>query len=320
MLGKAKQKTTKVKDYRGGGKVFSDLRGNYQLYLMILVPFIYIFVFKYLPMYGAQIAFRNYRVNDGILNSEWVGLKHFIRFFSTPHCRQIIKNTFVLALYSQLVSVPIPILLAIGINYCRSGKLKKSVQMISYLPHFLSTVIIVSLISMVFSYQSGLVSNISEILTGNRIDILNKPANFKHLYVWSDVWQNTGWSSILYVSALAGVDPALHEAAMIDGASKWKRIYHIDLPCILPTVAIMLIMSMGKLLAVGFDKTFMMQNPTNLGVSEVLSTFEYKRGIAASIPDYSYPAAIGLTTSLVTFILVMVSNKLSQKLSGYGLW
>ena len=320
MLGKAKRKTSKVKDYRGSGKVFSDLRENYQLYLMILIPFIYIFVFKYIPMYGAQIAFRNYRAADGILGSEWVGLKHFIRFFTTPRCWQIIKNTFVLALYGQLVGMPIPILLAIGINYCRSNKLKKSVQMISYLPHFLSTVIIVSLISMMFNYQSGLVSNLSELFTGHRVDILNKPANFRHLYIWSDVWQGAGWSSILYVSALAGVDPALHEAAMIDGASKWKRVYHIDLPCILPTVAIMLIMSMGRLLTIGFDKTFMMQNPTNLGVSEVLSTFEYKRGIAASLPDYSYPAAIGLATSVVTFILVMVSNKLSNKLSGYGLW
>lgn len=320
MLGKTKNQSAKVKDYRNGGRVFSDLLSNWQLYLMILIPFIYVFVFKYLPMYGAQIAFRDYRANDGILGSEWVGLKHFIRFFTTPQCWQIIKNTFVLALYGQLVGMPIPIILAIGINYCRNEKLKKSVQMITYLPHFLSTVIIVSLISMMFSYQTGLVSNLSEIITGTRLDILNKPANFRHLYIWSDVWQGAGWSSILYVSALAGVDPSLHEAAMIDGASKWKRIYHIDLPCILPTVAIMLIMSMGKLLTIGFDKTFMMQNTTNLAVSEVLSTFEYKRGIAASLPDYSYPAAIGLTTSVVTFILVMISNKLSNKLSGYGLW
>lgn len=320
MIRSHKQKKKGVKDFRNSSRVFSDLKSNYQLYLMILIPFIYIFVFKYIPMYGAQIAFRDYSVVDGITGSPWVGLKHFERFFTTPQCWQIIKNTFLLAVYGQLVGMPIPILLALGINYCRSSKLKKSVQMISYLPHFLSTVIIVSLITMMFNFQSGLVPNLTELISGSRVDIMNKPANFKHLYIWSDIWQNAGWSSILYVSALAGVDPALHEAAMIDGASKWKRIYHIDLPCILPTVAIMLIMSMGKLLSIGFDKTFMMQNPTNIAVSEVLSTFEYKRGIAASLPDYSYPAAIGLTTSVVTFILVMVSNKLSQKLSGYGLW
>ena len=176
MLGKTKNQSAKVKDYRNGGRVFSDLLSNWQLYLMILIPFIYVFVFKYLPMYGAQIAFRDYRANDGILGSEWVGLKHFIRFFTTPQCWQIIKNTFVLALYGQLVGMPIPIILAIGINYCRNEKLKKSVQMITYLPHSISTAIIVSLISMMFSYQTGLVSNLSEIITGTRLDILNKPA------------------------------------------------------------------------------------------------------------------------------------------------
>lgn len=315
-----KGKSKAVKDYRNGGRVFSDLRENYQLYLMILIPLIYIFVFKYMPMYGAQIAFRSYNAADGILGSQWVGMKHFVRFFTSPQFGIIVKNTLVLAVYTQLISMPFPILLAIGLNYCRSSKLKKTVQMITYLPHFLSTVIIVSLITMLFNYQTGLVSNISNMLFGQRVDIMNVATNFKHLFVWSDVWQNAGWSSILYVSALAGVDPSLHEAAMIDGASKWKRIYHIDMPCILPTVAIMLVMSMGKLLSVSFDKTFLMQNPTNLEFSEVLSTFEYKRGIAASIPDYSYPAAIGLTTSAITFVLVMVSNKLSNKLSGYGLW
>ncbi len=320
MLGKTKRKAKAVKDFRSGGRVFSDIRENYQLYLMVLIPLIYIFVFKYIPMYGAQIAFRNYNAADGILGSRWVGLSHFKRFLTSPQFAEIVKNTLVLAVYTQLVSMPFPIILAIGLNYCRNDKLKKAVQMITYLPHFLSTVIIVSLITMLFNYQTGLVSNISNMLLGHRADIMNVASNFKHLFVWSDVWQNAGWSSILYVSALAGVDPSLHEAAMIDGASKWKRIYHIDMPCILPTVAIMLIMSMGKLLSVSFDKTFLMQNPANLGVSEVLSTFEYKRGIAASIPDYSYPAAIGLTTSAITFVLVMVSNKLSNKLSGYGLW
>ncbi len=320
MLGTEKPKKKGVRDFRGKGRVFSDLKSNYQLYLMILIPFIYILVFRYFPMYGAQIAFRNYNPIDGITSSEWVGLDNFRRFFESPQSWEIIKNTLVLAIYGQLVNLPIPILLALGLNYCRSNKLKKSVQMITYLPHFLSTVIIVSLITMMFNYQSGLVNNIAEKFTGKRFDIMNVSSNFKHLYVLSGAWQGAGWSSILYVSALAGVDPSLHEAAMIDGASKVKRIWHIDLPSILPTVAIMLIMSMGRILSVGFDKTFMMQNPTNLAVSEVLSTFEYKRGIAASIPDYSYPAAIGLTASAVTFVLVMISNKLSQKLSGYGLW
>ncbi len=307
----------KKKKYRG---VFSDIRSNWQLYAMIAIPFIWLVIFAYMPMYGAQIAFKNYRPVDGILGSEWVGLKHFIRFFNSPQCWQLVRNTVSISVYSLLASVPLPIMLALGFNYLKNQHFKKAVQMVTYLPHFLSTVIIVSLIMMMFNSHNGVISLALEKLTGKEMNILGQAKYYRHLYVWSGVWQGIGWSSILYVSALAGVDPSLHEAAVIDGASKIKRVWHIDLPCILPTVAIMLVKSMGTILSVGFDKTFMMQNPTNLDVSEVFSTYEYKRGIAAAIPEYSYPAAIGLSTSIISFMFVMTSNKLSNKLSGYGLW
>ncbi len=318
-MGKAKeekQKKVKIKSDR----VFSDLKKNWQLYLMILIPVVYMFVFKYIPMYGAQIAFKDYQANKGIFGSEWVGLKHFQRFFSSPQCWQLLRNTLALSLYSLFSSMPLPIILAICFNYMRNEKFKKLVQMVTYTPHFLSTVIIVSLITLLFNARSGVVSSIALKLTGERLNILGTAGAFRHLYVWSGTWQTLGWASILYVSALSGVDPALHEAAMIDGASKWKRVWHIDIPTILPTIAISMVMSMGGVLSVGFDKTFMMQNSINLEVSEVLSTFEYKRGIASSIPDYSYPSAVGLAMSIVNFILVMSANKISNKLSGYGLW
>ncbi|MGN1059467.1 MAG: ABC transporter permease [Clostridia bacterium] len=323
MIGKkaatAQKSITKKQDVKKD-RVFSDLGKNYQLYLMVLIPILYVFVFKYIPMYGAQIAFKDYSAAKGILGSDWVGFKHFIRFFKSPQFFILVRNTIFISVYSILVSIPFPVILAIGLNYVRSVKLKKTVQMITYMPHFLSTVIIVSFIMMLFNTQSGVVNNIIYHITGERINFLGSPKYYRHLYVWSGCWQSVGWSSILYVSALAGVDPALHEAAMIDGASKWKRIWHIDLPCILPTLAIMIVKSMGTILSVGFDKTFLMQNPTNLDVSEVFSTFEYKRGVAASIPDYSYPTAIGLVTAVITFCMVTLSNKISNKLSGYGLW
>lgn len=314
------RKGQKSKDQNYEKPVFSDLRKNYQLYLMVILPTLYIILFKYVPMYGSQIAFKDFTPMKGIFGSEWVGFKHFIRFFNSPQFKTVVSNTLRISIYSHLLSIPLPVIFALAVNYCNNKYLKKSSQMISYLPHFLSVVIIVSFMTMLFNYNSGAISNICESLFGFRPNVLGQAKYFDDLYVWSGIWQNIGWSSILYVSALAGVDVSLHEAAMIDGASKWQRVWHIDIPCILPTIAIMLIMSMGSILSVGFDKTFIMQNATNLSASEVLSTFEYKRGMGAALPDYSYPAAIGLLTSGITFILVMITNKLSNKMSGYGMW
>lgn len=299
---------------------FSDLKTNWQLYVLMLLPVIYLIVFKYLPMYGASIAFMNYMPRTGFLGSEWVGFEHFIRFFKSPQFGKLVKNTMAISLYSHLLSIPFPILLAICITYLKNQFLKKSVQMVTYIPHFLSTVIIVSMISLLFNNQSGIVNNFIFTVFGEKVNFLGLSKYFRSMYVWSGVWQTTGWSSIIYVSALAGVDPQLHEAAIIDGANKFKRIWHIDFPSILPTISIMLIMSMGSIITVGFDKIYLMQNPTNLEVSQVLSTYEYSVGIGGGIPSYSYPAAIGFVTAVVSFILTYITNFITKKVSETGLW
>lgn len=297
-----------------------EIKANWQLYVMLLIPFIYVVVFMYVPMFGVQIAFRDYLPVDGIWGSEWVGLKHFRRFFSNPQCWDIIKNTFIISVYTQLLNIPFPIILAIAFDYARGRLYKKTVQMVTFLPHFLSTVIVVSMMNLIFDNRTGIVNNLLELAFGTKINFLGNPEYFRSMFVWSGIWQNVGWSSILYISALSGVDPQVHEAAIIDGANKLRRIWHIDLTAIRPTIAIMVIKSMGSVLSVGFDKAYLMQNPLNLQYSEVLSTYEYKMGTAGMVPNYSYAAAIGLMLAVVSFILTMVTNKISRKLSGSGLW
>ena len=309
--------TSKRKKYRG---CFSDIKSNWQLYVMLIIPIAWLIYFKYAPMYGARIAFVDFIPRKGIMGSKWVGLEHFVRFFNSPQFFTLIKNTLMISIYSLILSIPFPIILAISLTYLKNQSYKKVVQMATYLPHFLSTVIIVSLIQLIFNTHSGIVNNFLKALTGTKINFLGLSKYFRSMYVWSGIWQSTGWSSILYISALAGVDPQLHEAAIIDGANKIKRIWHIDIASIVPTISIMTIMNMGSLLSVGFDKTFLMQNPTNLEISEILSTYEYKVGIGGGIPSYSYPAAIGLLTSVVTFVLICLTNKLSKVVSDTGLW
>ena len=299
---------------------FSDIKVNWQLYVMFLLPLLYILIFKYGPMYGARMAFLDFSPRKGYSGSDFVGFDNFIRFFKSPVFFSTIKNTLAISLYSLAISIPFPIILAISLNYLKNQTFKKTVQMVTYMPYFLSTVIIVGMLQLIFNMQAGVINNIIAYFGGTRVNFLGFSKYFRSLYVWSGVWQGTGWGSIMYIAALAGVDPQLHEAAIIDGANKIRRVWHIDLPCILPTVAIMTIMNMGSILQVGFDKTFLMQNPTNLEISEVLSTYEYKIGLGGGVPTYSYPAAIGLFTSVVTFVMVMVSNKISRKLSDTGLW
>lgn len=299
---------------------FFQFKKYWQLYALIFVPVLYIFVFKYMPMYGARIAFVDYVPRKGVMGSEWVGLEHFIRFLKSPQSWTIVRNTLAISLYTLILTTPFPIILALSVTYLKSNFMKKTVQMVTYLPHFLSTVIIISLMHLIFNTQSGIVNNVVYALTGDKINFLGLPKYFRSMYVWSGIWQGVGWSSIIYISALAGVDPQIHEAAIIDGANKIKRIWYIDLASIVPTVSIMLIMNMGSILSVGFDKTYLMQNPTNLKVSQVLSTYEYNVGIGGGIPSYSYPSAISLMSTVITFILICITNALSKKLSGSGLW
>lgn len=301
-------------------RLWLRIRRRWGLYLLLLIPVVYVFIFNYVPMYGVTIAFKRYRIKSGILGSPWIGFYQFERLFSNVKFSQILGNTLWLSLYSLLAGFPVPILLAIGLTHLNSNRYRRTVQLVTYAPHFLSTVVIVGLINQLFSMHSGVVNRLLELLGAGSVNLLGNADYFRHMYVWSGVWQGAGYSAIIFISALAGVDPQLHEAAAIDGASMWKRVWHIDIPGILPTITIMLILRMGSLMAVGFEKIFLMQNSTNLAVSEVIETYVYKQGITASKPDFSYATAVGLFQNVISFILVMSANFVSRRVSDFGLW
>ena len=299
-------------------KLLDRIKRNWVLYLFLLPAVVYIACFSYAPMFGIQIAFRDFRIKDGFWGSEWVGLKWFKRFFNTPRFWQILKNTLAVSIYSLVTSFIFPIILAVSLNNLKSKRYKKFAQTITYMPHFISTVVLVGMMSVFFSPQSGFVNTILGWFDVDPIHFMGEKAYFRHMYVWSGVWQGVGWGSIVYMAALSGVDPSLHEAAMLDGASKLQRVWHIDLPAILPTISIMLIMAFGKVMSVGYEKVYLMQNDLNVQVSEVISTYVYKMGVLSQ--QYSYSAAIGLFNNVVNFIMVISMNKVVKKLSGSGLW
>lgn len=291
---------------------------NFDLYLFILPALLYIIFYSYVPMYGAQIAFRNYRIADGVWNSAWVGLKHFERFLSTPSCVALIGNTLRLSLLSLLLGFPLPIMFALLINEIRPGRYRSTVQTISYAPHFISTIVLVSMLQMFLREKNGMINNLLRQMNTGPYPFLSKASWFPTIYVLSGIWQNLGWNAIIYLSALAGVDPELHEAAMIDGASRLQRVVHINLPSILPTITIMLILSCGNLMSVGFEKVFLMQNSLNTETSEIISTFVYKMGLLYT--QYSFSTAIGLFNSVINFILLASVNLLARRISEYSLW
>lgn len=301
-------------------RLWLRIRRRWGLYLLLLIPVVYVFIFNYVPMYGVTIAFKRYRIKSGIMGSPWVGFYQFERLFSNVKFTQILGNTLRISLYSLLAGFPVPILLAIGLTHLNSNRYRRTVQLVTYAPHFLSTVVIVGLINQLFSMHSGIVNRLLETMGMAKVNYLGTADYFRHMYVWSGVWQDAGYSAIIFISALAGVDPQLHEAAAIDGANMWKRIWHIDLPGILPTITIMLILRMGSLMSVGFEKIFLMQNSTNLAVSEVIETYVYKQGITASKPDFSYATAVGLFQNVISFVLVMSANFISRRVSDFGLW
>lgn len=293
---------------------------QYQLYLMLLLPVAYLLIFHYGPMAGLVISFKDYQAGKGIFGSPWVGLKHFTRFFQSHQFLQVVSNTLKLSMYSLLANFPIPILLAIGINSCVGSRYKKVVQMATYAPYFLSVTIVVSMINQFFAEKTGVVNMALSFFTGERVSFLTQSQLFPHFYVWSGVWQNLGFSSIIYIATLAGVDPTLHEAARVDGANKFQRTFHIDLPGILPTATILLILNIGQLMTVGFEKVYLMQNSTNISQSQVISTFIYQQSIGSEIPNFSYSTAVGLFNSLINFTLLLGANKLANKLNDGGLF
>lgn len=298
------------------GCTWRKILNQWQLHVLILLPVVYLLIFHYWPMYGAQIAFRNYRAKKGITGSEWVGLKWFIKFLTNYDFREILVNTLAISFYQILVGFPIPIFFALMINAIPNERFKKVTQTITYMPHFISTVVIVAIVQLIFNPINGVYGTIYRLFGGEGYpyDFRGMANTFRHLYVWSGIWQNLGWDTIIYTAALSAVSHDQHEAAMIDGASRWKRVIHVDLPAILPTIGIMLIMRCGRVMSIGFEKVYLMQSPLNLSTSEIISTFVYKTGLGGS-GQMSYASAIGLFNSVVNCILLITVNWISKQVS-----
>lgn len=291
---------------------------NWELYLMFLPVLVFFLVFHYAPMYGVQIAFKKFSAVRGIVGSPWRGLYYFQQFFDSYLFGELIGNTLGLSLYSLAVGFPTPILLALMMNELRSERVKRVVQTITYAPHFISMVVMCSMIILFLSPSSGVLNRIIEILGGQSVYFMGKPEYFKTIYVLSGVWQNTGWSSIIYMAALSGIDPQLHEAATIDGASRLQRVWHINLPGILPTAVILLIMNCGSLMSIGFEKAFLLMNDLNRAAAEIISTFVYQRGLIDR--NYSSAAAIGLFNSAINLVLLLGVNAIARRISDTSLW
>ena len=293
--------------------VWRQVARNWQLYLFLALPLAWLLVFMYYPMYGAQIAFRDFLPGRSILGSEWIGFENFSRFFASPMFVRLIRNTLYLSFYSLVVGFPIPVILALSLNQLRTGLFKRSVQMISYAPYFISTVVMASLILQFLDMRRGPINLLLQALGMEPVHFMGIANYFPSIYVWSGVWQNTGFGTIIYLAALTTIDPALHEAAVVDGANRLQRIWHIDVPGILPIVVTLLILNMGQLLNVGFEKTFLLQNPLNLATSEVISTYVYKIGLAGGVANFSYAAAIGLFNSILGLVMLLAANQISKK-------
>lgn len=292
------------------------LKESWQWYVLLLPALAWIIIFCYIPMYGVLISFKDFRASLGIWGSEWVGLKHFIRFLEYPKFWQLIKNTLSITLLS-LATFPCSIIFALFLNEIKNLKFKKTVQMITYMPHFLSEVVLCGLVILFLDRTSGPINNLIEFVGGTRTNFMAIPSAFAPIYVLSGLWASIGWDSILYISALTSISPELSEAAKIDGASRFQVIWHINLPGILPTVAIMFIMSMGGLLSVGYSKILLLQNDLNLDVSTVIASYTYELGIIGG--QYSYSSAIGLFNNVVNVLILIIANKVIKKLSGTGL-
>lgn len=288
------------------------------LYLMLLPALIWYFIFMYAPLYGAQIAFRDFMPSVGISGGKWVGFKYFIQFFNSEYFWRLMRNTLGISLYSIVVGFPIPIILALLMNELRNERFKKGVQTVVYLPHFISAVVVVSLINAMLSPSNGLINQIIQLFGGDPIHFMAEPKYFKTVYVLSDIWQTAGYGSIVYLAALTGIDPSLYEAATVDGASKWKKLLHITLPCILPTIMIMLILRMGSVFTVGYEKIMLMYNEATYETADVISTYVYRRAFLGG--EYSFSAAVGLFNSIINFIVIIVFNKISKRVSEVSLW
>ena len=286
-------------------------RKSLSLYALLLPSALLLFCFAYLPLFGLVIAFKDYSPALGILSSPWVGFKHFIHFFNSYQFIVTIKNTFVLSVYGILISFPLAIALALMCNQLKNGLFKKTFQVVTYLPHFISTMVMCGLILIFLSPSNGLIANIAKALGFTFPNVMANPSAFKHIYVWTDVWQHLGWDSIIYLAALAGIDPTLYEAATIDGATTIQKIRHIDIPLILPTAMVLLIMRTGSILGIGFEKVYLLQNVQNSMASEIISTYVYKMGLQGA--QYSLSTAVGLFNTAVNVAVLLLVNFISKK-------
>ncbi|MGE8079850.1 ABC transporter permease [Peribacillus loiseleuriae] len=294
------------------------IKKHWQLHLLVLIPLIFLITFKYVPMAGIVIAFKDYSVVKGIFGSDWAGMKYFQSFFESPNFALLIKNTLGLSVYGLVVGFICPIVLALALNEVQNARFKKFVQTITYAPYFISTVIMVSIIILFLSPSAGIINNILGVFGIDPINFLGKPSYFSSIYVWSDVWQNTGYATIIYLAALAGVDTQLYEAAKVDGANRFQKIMNVDLPGIMPIIIILLILNIGNIMSLGFEKIYLLQNPLNTNSSEIISTYVYKVGLLGA--NFSFAAAVGLFNSIINFVLIISANTISKRFSSSSLW
>ena len=313
-------KSTPARVKKPGNGWFKNLRDNYPFLVMVFPAVLVVFLFNYLPIYGVLIAFQDFMPGDPILGeyTRWVGFQNFTRFFTDVQFWPLMKNTFLLCIYGFIIGFPLPIIVALLLNATKSRKTAKVLQTIFNGPHFISLVVMVGMLTLFFG-RYGLVNNIIASLGGERVSYFLKSSAFRPMYILSSNWQDFGWSAIIYVAALSNVDPGQHEAAILDGATRWQRVIHVDLPAIMPMVSVMLIMSIGGLMGVGYEKALLMQTDGNLGVSELIATYVYKQGLTG-VPDQAYATAIGLFNSIINVVLLIIANTTSKRFSENSLW
>lgn len=298
-------------------RVKRDLKKNREIYLMALPVLAFYICFAYIPIYGLQIAFKDFNLGDGIWGSPWAGWKHFINFFSGPYFGRTLRNTLVISLYTIIICFPAPIIFAILLNEVKNKVFKKTIQTVSYLPHFISLVVICGIVKE-FTQSTGLINSIVAFFGGTPETMLLNPDKFRAVYIVSELWQTLGWSSIVYLAALSGIDPTLYEAASIDGAGRFRKIWNVTLPGLLPTIVLMFIMRIGQFMSVGYDKILLLYNTNTYETADVISTFVYRKGLIES--NYSFSAAVSLFNSVVNFVIVVIVNKISAKVSETSLW
>lgn len=300
-----------------GSVIKRDFRRNKNLYFMVLPVIAFYIIFHYGPMYGALIAFKDYRPAKGIIGSDWVGFKHFIVFFQNHYFTRILCNTIIINIYSLIFGFPAPIILALMLNEIRNKFFKSCVQTISYLPHFISLVVVCGIIAD-FTGRSGIITQIVAVFGGDHSPLLQKPELFRAIYVSSDIWQQIGWNTIIYLASLTGIDPTTYEAATIDGAGRWRKMIDITIPGILPTIVILFIMRMGNIMNVGFEKIILLYNPLTYETADVISSYVYRKGILES--SWSFSSAVGLFNSGINFFFLITSNWISKRLNETSLW